>query len=280
MLNNIHLIDKLPSLTKIEIVDGNFDDIVVSYDCYNKMKQNGIILNNVDFTGRDKNMFEKIIPPIVKTINSFSFDNYSIKELLEKKIAIRILNNIEETLKEITIPSYQTKIYTNFNFHCKQLTNITIPFGVKEIESSAFTDNKALTSTSIKSLTIPSSVTSFGKESFNYCTSLTSIEYEGEIDGNVIKKCCQLEKIPPIKSLEIGNFEKYRYLSKIILNNSIETIPISCFNKCLSLQEITIPTQCTSIESFAFRDCISLTSIHLPKSVKKINDGAFMDVSN
>ena len=42
-----------------------------------------------------------------------------------------------------------------------------------------------------------------------------SIEYDGEINGNCIKECFVLKKIPTIKSLEMNNFEKCVYLLSI-----------------------------------------------------------------
>ena len=88
---------------------------------------------------------------------------------------------------------------------------------------------------SLKSVTLPDTVTSIGNAAFNHCTSLESIE------------------IP----------------------NSITEISSSVFVSCISLTNVVIPDSVTSIGQDAFGDCTSLTGIIIPDSVKIINQYAF-----
>lgn len=88
---------------------------------------------------------------------------------------------------------------------------------------------------SLKSITLPDTVTSIGNAAFNHCTSLESIE------------------IP----------------------NSITSIGDSIFSGCTSLTNVVIPDSVTSIGMEAFADCTSLTGIIIPDSVKTINRYAF-----
>ena len=272
-VNNCHLIDVMYSLTKIEVLDGNLDDILVSYRYHSEMKKKGILLNTVDSTINDRYMYENELPSIIKSIKIYSPKHYSLKEIIGKKFEIRQLFDLRINIFEI--PYYQTKIYDNMFQNCRTLSSIILHENVKEIGNMAFSNCDSL-----KIITIPSSVTSIGKNCFLKCSSLTSIDYDGEIDGNCLIECTSLKRIPVIKSLEPGNFDDYRYLKEIKLNDSIEKIPTSCFNKCLSLETIIIPTQCTMIDLFVFKHCISLRTVSIPKSVEKINSGAFYGCYN
>ena len=60
---------------------------------------------------------------------------------------------------------------------CKTLKSITIPDSVTSIGAWAFSECYSLTS-----ITIPASVTSIGENAFNSCTSLTSINFEGTVE--------------------------------------------------------------------------------------------------
>ena len=273
-VENTRLIDSMTQLTKIEVLDGSLDDILVSYKYYLQMKDKGMIFNNVEYTWNDRVKYGSTLPSSVKIVEWYSPQFYSINELIKKKIDIRKISEWVK-MEEFEIPFYQTKIY-NFNFFgCSTLTNIKLHDGIKEIHDDAFSICQ-----SIKTIKIPSSVTFIGKSVFNKCFSLTSIEYDGEIDGNCISECYSLLDVPVLKSLEPRNFFNSDYLSSIRLKDTIEKIPGSCFNKCLSLSTIIIPSCCTEIDVFAFKQCISLKEVLIPKSVKKINEGAFYGCIN
>ena len=266
-LANNNLIENLLFLTKIEIIDGSLNDIVVSYDYHLKMKEKGILLNNINYTLDDRKKYGNTIPEGIKSVENYSPKYYSLKDILERNIEIRSVNY---DLENIEIPFYQSKIYKlNFS-NSSQLSTIKLNDGIKEIDQKAF--YKCI---SLKSLSIPSSVTLLNEKCFNECSSLTSIEYCEEMNGNCLKNCYSLQSIPVVKSLVPGNFYRYSYLTSIQLNDSIGKIPVSCFNQCLSLTSITIPSKCSELEMFAFKHCISLKEMNIPKNVIKINDGVF-----
>ena len=89
--------------------------------------------------------------------------------------------------------------------------------------------------TSLRSVTIPNSVTFIGDGSFRGCSSLTNVA------------------IP----------------------NSITSIEPSTFYDCNGLTSVTIPDSVTSIGNSAFRNCSALTNVTIPTSVTSIGDAAF-----
>lgn len=76
------------------------------------------------------------------------------------------------------------------------------------------------------------SVSSIGKESFYYCTELTSV----------------------------------------IIPNSVISIGSGAFDHCSMLTSIIIPNSVVSISSGAFNGCIGLTSIDIPNSVTSLGE--------
>lgn len=101
---------------------------------------------------------------------------------------------------------------------------------VTRIERSAFQNNKT-----IKSISIPESVTEIGTYAFNACAALTSVA----------------------------------------LNANITEISEYTFQKCKELTDITIPDSVTVIGKCAFIDCEKLSELEIPDSVKAIRPGAF-----
>ena len=124
----------------------------------------------------------------------------------------------------------------NFAFsRCSSLKSVTIPSSVKSIGSSAF-----FNCTSLTSVMIPDSVTSIGNSAFSRCSSLTSVT------------------IP----------------------DTVTSIRNYAFENCSSLTSVTIPDTVTSIRNYAFKNCSSLTSVTIPDSVKSIGSYAFKGCSN
>lgn len=119
------------------------------------------------------------------------------------------------------------------------LTEITIPASIT-VDGATYRVTKVgnrcfAYCTSLKSVTIPSSVTSLGDWCFRECTSLESVS------------------IP----------------------NSVTSWEGGCFEGCTSLKSVNIPVGVTGLDDDTFLDCRSLTSINIPISVKYIEDNCF-----
>ena len=113
---------------------------------------------------------------------------------------------------------------------CSGLTSLTIPSGVTSIGRNAFDGCSGLTS-----MTIPSSVTSIGGAAFDNCSGLTSLTI-------------------PSGVTEIGD---------------------EAFSGCSGLTSLSLPSSVTSIDDGAFEGYSGLTSLTIPSSVTSIGDWAF-----
>lgn len=101
---------------------------------------------------------------------------------------------------------------------------------VKSIWGTTFVGNKK-----IKSVTIPSTITSLDDYAFQECSALTTV------------------KLP----------------------KTLKRIGVSAFLDCTSLKNVNLPDGLKVIDAEAFSNCKSLTEVNLPKNITFLGEGAF-----
>ncbi len=164
---------------------------------------------------------------------------------------------------------------------------------VTSIRNTAFYGCKSL-----KSVTIPESVTEIGSYSFQNCASLTEINISNNnpnyssVDGVVFNKDkTELIIYPPggkaevtisnsVTSIGVGAFCTCNNLVSVTIPASVTSIGNSAFSGCSSLTSVTIPDGVTEISRGAFSGCTSLKSITIPNSVIKISDDSFANCTS
>ena len=122
--------------------------------------------------------------------------------------------------------------------------NIVVPEKVKasdgvEYPVTAFAANTFEECKGLKSIIIPSSVTSLGEWCFASCSSLTSITIPSSVT-----------------SLGYACFESCSGLTNITIPSSVNFLSNRCFWGCKGLSSITIPSSVTSLGSDCFCLCI------------------------
>lgn len=126
------------------------------------------------------------------------------------------------------------------------LTSVTLPYGLKNIEARAFAF-----CTSLETIVIPDTVEYIGDDAFLGCSSLKSIEIGSStrfIGNNAFADCTSLETV----TLKIG----------------LEEIGMQAFYGCTSLRAIEIPISVFKIGMGAFSGCDSMTSAMIYGSYK------------
>ena len=148
-------------------------------------------------------------------------------------------------------------------YGCHQLTSVTIPNSISEINSGAFSYCSQLTS-----IFIPNSVSYISESAFRCCSELTSIvvdadnsTYDSRDNSNAIIETRS-------KTLVVGCKNTY-------IPTSVTTIGAEAFFDCDGLTSINIPASVTTIGEHSFYDCNGLTSINLPESLTTIGYSAF-----
>ena len=184
------------------------------------------------------------------------------------------------------------------------VTSVTLPSGITTIGSYAFSGCTALTSvdlgdatslgyllflncTSLKSLTIPNTVTSVSRNSSNYETLYGTNEYYpymGALAGSYVTSVTFEEGIKNIPAY-ICSWCK-TLVNVTIPDREVVTDPYMgitdsyeigsyAFYQCGAIRSITLPANLTKIGDYAFSGCIGLTSIEVKGKVTSIGNSAF-----
>lgn len=162
-------------------------------------------------------------------------------------------------------------------------------YTVRKISTRAFRDN-----TEITSVTIPNTVTEIEYAAFKGCTGLTSIAVENNnasyasVDGVLFdKSITTLVQYPigrqdaaysiPDSVTEIFEFafSGSVNLTSVTIPNSVTTFGQYAFEGCSGLMDITIPSSVTKIGTCTFSECTGLTSVIIPYSVDTLGKYVF-----
>jgi len=149
-------------------------------------------------------------------------------------------------------------LYFNNTGNCLQLTKI-VQWGNIGMTSLAQAFS-GCTNLLVDELTIPSSVTSIGNESFYGCSGLTG------------------ELIIPSSVTSIGNYAFWGCTGlngSLVIPGSVTSIGSQAFYNCTSMTSLTIPSSVTSIGINSFQYWSSDTSLTIPSSVTSIGNYAF-----
>lgn len=165
--------------------------------------------------------------------------------------------------------------------------DVVIPYGVTSIGDNAFAKTNYwgnyTADTSLKSVTIPDSVTSIGASAFKGCRGLTSVTTP---DSVISIGTSAFDNCKGLTSVTIGNrvtsigetaFLWCNSLTSVNMGNSVTSIGEYAFQYCESLNSITIPNSVTTIAKYAFSKCSKLTSVSLPNKLQTIEEGLFWD---
>lgn len=208
-----------------------------------------------------------------------------------------VSNNVIDAL---IIPEGITSIKAYAFWNCINITSVTIPESVKEIQNGAFGRCKDLFiiyNNSSLELTFQStangSVAYYAKKiveknnEIRFKDSITSYEYIYTEDGFkfikenekyfLVEYIGKEEEVTLPLSIRNSSYEIYqmRGVKSVNIPDGFTTIGMAAFSGCTELQNIVIPNSVTSIENNAFSGCTALNSIEIPNSVISIGRSAF-----
>jgi hypothetical protein len=178
-------------------------------------------------------------------------------------IAHHLFLNGEE-VKDLVIPQSVTCI-KNHTFRSTSLTSVTFPSSLTSIGDRSFADCNSLTS-----VTIPNSVTSIGEGAFDGCDGITVVNITD------LEKWCKIS----FNGNAFSSEGHYLYLNgkkitELVIPNTVDKVGNYAFSYCYGFTSVFIPGTITSIGDGAFNKCYGFTSLTIPNSVTNIGFNAF-----
>ena len=138
-----------------------------------------------------------------------------------------------------------------------------------ELGYSVIGQNAFACCSSLKSVTLPSSVSAIDIGAFDSCTSLESINLENitNIDSTAFRACQSLESVKLDEVTAIGSlaFAGCTTLSNLELGTKLVEIDDNAFSNCDALKEVVLPDSLETVHNTIFADCDNIESITLPK---------------
>ena len=181
-------------------------------------------------------------------------------------IILSSLQSEEEYAAEDTLRDEdETSSASKESFYIVDGDHLIIKDGVTEILE------KSIREDSIRTLTIPSSVTSIEEGAFTFCDSLTDIT----VDKNNTAYSSQDGVLFNKSMTTLVSYPRGKTTTPYKIPDSVTSIEQGAFNYCYDLTSVTIPNSVTSIGKFAFWCCKNLVEVNIGNSVKSIADGAF-----
>ena len=152
-----------------------------------------------------------------------------------------------ESIQECVIFSKVETLPMAAFYMCPNLTKVTLPDTITEIEDDAFLDCGML-----EEIDLPDGLVKLGGEAFKYCKSLVSIDIP---DGVTV--------------LGEATFKDCTALEKIELPASLQRIGEDCFENCSALTSIELPEGLLTVDDYAFRGS-AITELVFPSTVTRV----------
>ncbi len=208
---------------------------------------------------------------------------YEVLDDDSKEVVISIATSNKNDLKELNVPSTVTddngdvwsiKEVGGFR-DCNNLESVIISEGVTTIRDGCFINCDIL-----KSISMPSTLTSIGRVAFAECFALKEVEIpEGvsEIRAETFEFCDKLETVRlPGGLTSIGEkaFHGDENLATIDIPESVTSIGQQAFSLCKKLSYVNLKNV-TQIGAEAFGSCDKLNGISLPDRLVSMGEHAF-----
>ena len=203
-----------------------------------------------------------ILPSTIKTIYEYAFYHCdSLKDIYYegsesdwKNVEIRNVGNWDTAMQARMHYNCKTgKTFAASDY--KGESNLVIPEGTTRIDDYAL-----MGCSSIKTVSLPSSLNYIGYYAFQNCTGLTSVTIPGSvkyINRGVFNGCTGLKEVKLISGVGmIGTDSEGQF------SGQVKPSGYGSFEGCSSLKTVYVPKSVTSIGEYSFYTCPALTDVY------------------
>lgn len=169
---------------------------------------------------------------------------------------------IEEGITEIGIYNFASM---------SALKNVEFPSTLKKVGYDAFINCQRLEKVNIPSLEDWCDI-NFVNQTSNPTQYANNLYVNDELIENLI--------LPEVTEIKPYAFCNMRYLTSVVMPDTIETIGLCAFCNCYMLKNITFSKSIKTIGYEAFEACKGLSEINLPNSLTTIQPNAFFECVN
>ena len=161
-------------------------------------------------------------------------------------------------------------------------TNLKVP---DEIDGKIVTEiaQKAINQTSLRTISLPKTLTYIGDSDFSHAKNLTSIEVRDSEYGKThfwtdengvlyeyFDHYTEVDQTTYDKYLELLCYPSAKSEKSYTVDDKVTAIAGSAFSNCFYLEEINLGNGVRKLGVAAFKNCMSIQSITIPKNVQKI----------
>jgi len=174
------------------------------------------------------------------------------------------------SLESIELPSSLSQSIGHGAFsRCTALKSIVIPEGVTAVYDYAFEYCESLVE-----ITLPSTLKSFGESVFWATDNIERINI-ASVDSWLSLSIVNESSLPSSWSAKPCLYVNGEKLTKLVIPDTVETIPNNAFYNCSGITELIIPDSVTHIGINAFHGCEDIVSVTFSESLKSIGTEAF-----
>lgn len=151
------------------------------------------------------------------------------------------------------------------------LESVTLPEGL------AIIGNEAFYKSGVKTVSLPSTLSSMGASAFRECVNLQGIVLPDALKDIAEYSFCGCSNLKTVSfgnqiaSIENNAFD-HTGVENVVFPNSVKTIGVQAFANCPMLKSIIINDASVSVKLGAFYNCVNLENVNLGNAVYDIGD--------